>query len=83
MSNILIANAQTNCNLPRRQRLVTAVLCLATAGALLAAPLAPCSAQRVKAPELVGGTDYFGTTKPFGLKDLRGKIVVLDFWTFC
>src|SRR6476620_8077741 len=36
-----------------------------------------------KAPELVGGTAWLNTGKPITLKDLKGKIVLLDFWTLC
>jgi DNA-binding beta-propeller fold protein YncE len=36
-----------------------------------------------KAPELNGGVAWLNTAKPLALKDLRGKIVLLDFWTLC
>jgi thiol-disulfide isomerase/thioredoxin len=39
--------------------------------------------QRIEAPELEGGVGWLNTAGPIRLKDLRGKIVVLDFWTFC
>src|SRR5262245_61749209 len=38
---------------------------------------------RREAPELDGGTGWLNTAGPLRLKDLRGKIVVLDFWTYC
>ena len=37
----------------------------------------------VPAPELEGGVAWLNTAGPIRLKDLRGKIVVLDFWTLC
>lgn len=39
--------------------------------------------QEVIAPELDGGTAWFNTGKPITMKELRGKIVLLDFWTLC
>jgi thiol-disulfide isomerase/thioredoxin len=39
--------------------------------------------RRVEAPELNGGVAWLNTAGPLRLKDLRGKIVLLDFWTLC
>lgn len=37
---------------------------------------------RVRAPEFPVGT-WFNVDTPLSLKGLRGKVVLLDFWTFC
>src|SRR5205085_2079292 len=37
---------------------------------------------RVHAPELTGGRGWLNTDKPLTLAALRGKIVLLDFWTY-
>ena len=38
--------------------------------------------QKVRAPELKGGKGWLNTDKPLSLAGLRGKIVLLDFWTY-
>jgi thiol-disulfide isomerase/thioredoxin len=37
---------------------------------------------RVRAPELKGGRGWLNTDKPLTLAALKGKIVLLDFWTY-
>ncbi|MEV6047275.1 NHL domain-containing thioredoxin family protein [Streptomyces xanthochromogenes] len=45
---------------------------------------APRKRARVRAPELIGKGGWLNTGgKKLTLADLRGKCVVVDFWTFC
>jgi sugar lactone lactonase YvrE len=37
---------------------------------------------RIHAPELSGASDWFNVPAPLSLADLRGKVVLLDFWTY-
>ncbi|HEX8173944.1 MAG TPA: thioredoxin-like domain-containing protein [Pyrinomonadaceae bacterium] len=37
---------------------------------------------RVRAPELNGARSWLNTDKPLSLAALRGKVVLLDFWTY-
>lgn len=36
----------------------------------------------IRAPEFPEGSEWVNTDRPLGLKDLRGKVVLLDFWTY-
>jgi thiol-disulfide isomerase/thioredoxin len=37
----------------------------------------------VRAPEFGRGAEWLNTDKAMSLKELRGKFVLLDFWTYC
>ncbi|MBI1344970.1 redoxin domain-containing protein [bacterium] len=39
--------------------------------------------NRLPAADLEGGVEWLNASGPISMKDLRGKIVLLDFWTFC
>ena len=39
--------------------------------------------ERVNAPDFSPGLDWLNTERPLSLADLRGKLVILDFWTYC
>jgi hypothetical protein len=40
-------------------------------------------AGSVNAPDFPAGLDWINSDRPLSLTDLRGKLVLLDFWTFC
>jgi DNA-binding beta-propeller fold protein YncE len=40
------------------------------------------SASRIHAPEFPAGLDWFNVAAPLSLAALRGKVVLLDFWTY-
>ncbi len=43
----------------------------------------PMAQERVHAPELEGGVAWLNTDRPLTLAALKGKVVLLDFWTYC
>ncbi|HEY6331295.1 MAG TPA: thioredoxin-like domain-containing protein [Blastocatellia bacterium] len=38
---------------------------------------------KVNAPDFPAGLQWLNTDRPLSLHELRGKVVLLDFWTFC
>jgi thiol-disulfide isomerase/thioredoxin len=40
-------------------------------------------AAPVNAPDFPSDLDWLNTDRPLSLKELRGRVVLLDFWTFC
>ncbi|MCC5646751.1 redoxin domain-containing protein [Nostoc sp. CHAB 5824] len=38
---------------------------------------------RVRAPELPPNYSWLNTDKPLSLKQFKGRVVILDFWTYC
>lgn len=37
----------------------------------------------IRAPEFAQGLDWINTSRPLALSELRGKLVLLEFWTYC
>ena len=61
------------------------LLALASTILLQSSPAGNSAAQsqpRRRAPELTGGRGWLNTDKPLSLAGLKGKIVLLDFWTY-
>ena len=69
--------------------LIAALVGLMAAGTFGNRPAAARTPLRVEnlqaqpAPELDGGIAWLNTSGPIKMKDLKGKIVLLDFWTLC
>ena len=40
-------------------------------------------AGKVNAPEFPSDLEWVNTDRPLTMTELRGKIVILDFWTYC
>ncbi len=45
--------------------------------------IAPKQENRVPAPPFPEGLQWLNTDKPLTLEALKGKVVLLDFWTYC
>lgn len=50
---------------------------------LISNPMPAMDVPRVRAPEFPGGLDWIGTDgRALTVADLRGKVAILDFWTY-
>ncbi len=45
--------------------------------------MAPSFRGEVRAPDFPSGLDWINSDHPLHIKDLRGRIVIIHFWTFC
>src|SRR4051794_27918658 len=47
------------------------------------ATVEPTPLPQTRGPSLEGGVGWLNTGGPIRLEELRGKVVLLDFWTYC
>ena len=40
-------------------------------------------AGTVRAPDFPEGLDWINVARPLHIADLRGRLAIIDFWTFC
>ncbi len=40
-------------------------------------------AGKLAAPEFPAGLEWVNSDRPLTMQELRGRIVILDFWTYC
>ena len=45
--------------------------------------MATSFAGKVSAPEFPAGLEWVNTDRALTMRELLGKIVILDFWTYC
>ena len=60
---------------------LAAAVCVAALVPTAAARAQQPATMKIEAPEITGIQEWLNS-KPLKLKDLRGKVVVLHFWTF-
>lgn len=52
------------------------------AGSLKGFVMSQQERSRVRAPELTGGSGWLNTDRPLSIAGLKGKVILLDFWTY-
>ncbi len=79
--SLLLLNAGTSAAMAHAQDTAAG----APEGAGQGAPPENPFPQAVPVPEgiLDGGTEWLNTGEPLSLRQLRGKVVLIDFWTYC
>ncbi|MCW8132084.1 MAG: redoxin domain-containing protein [Planctomycetota bacterium] len=65
-----------------RRLAVALALCLAAATARASELDEELKKERPAAPDFAPGLSWINAEKPISIADLKGKVVVLDFWTF-
>jgi len=40
-------------------------------------------AGTVRAPDFPDGLDWLNVSRPLHIAELRGRLAIIDFWTFC
>jgi len=50
---------------------------------LLVGPIPSTAEEHPDAPELDGALAWLNTEKPLRMEELKGNVVLLDFWTYC
>ena len=40
-------------------------------------------AGKTNAPDFPAGAEWLNTPKPLSIRDFAGKLLILDFWTYC
>jgi len=69
--------------MPIKRNCRLAVVLMVLVGLLLTSRHAIAVQKKFAAPSLSGGMGWINTSKPLNMRALRGKVVLLDFWTYC
>lgn len=59
------------------------VLAVFMMGMIIMSPYSGFAQQFVNAPDFPEDVDWINTSRPLTMQELRGRAVLLDFWTYC